>query len=66
MTPKQHKRRHQTLHRCLDELFADFITHSERKSGFTKAPIAELLAWAHKQATEPDHEEITHGESDGV
>lgn len=53
MTPEEHKQRHIELHRSLDELFADFITHG---NGRTTSSIRELLEWSHKQTQQPDHE----------
>lgn len=62
MDQKQHKRRHITLHKALDELFADFIMHSGRKGSFTQAPILELINWSAKQSDEPDHQDNSNGE----
>ena len=55
MTEQEHHERHKELHRSLDELLADFITHSGLNGRFTSRPIMELLDWAHKQAKQPDH-----------
>lgn len=47
-----HKQRHIFLHKCLDELFADFITNA---NGSTSNSILSLTEWSHKQIEEPDH-----------
>lgn len=54
LNPEQHRNRHLTLHRCFDELFADFITHTK---GGLDSPISDLVAWSHQQTLEPDHDE---------
>jgi len=56
MNRDNHRERHVELHKALDELFADFITHSGTET-FTKAPIISLIEWSHAQTIEPDHEE---------
>ncbi len=53
MTPKEHKERHIKLHKNLDELFADFIAHTD---GRTTNTILDLIEWSFKQAKQPDHE----------
>ncbi len=57
MTPEKHKKRHQELHKAVDELFADYITHHPEQIGFTSMPIMQLLEWSAKQMESPDHEE---------
>jgi hypothetical protein len=52
MTPEEHKARHIELHGFLDELFADFITHGNGRTGNT---IMELITWSFKQSENPDH-----------
>ena len=54
MDAKDHKQRHVELHRALDELFADFITHG---GGRTTNTILDLIEWSCKQTISPDHEE---------
>jgi hypothetical protein len=54
MTKKEHIKRHQELHSSVDELLADFITHTHQLP--SKTSIFELLVWSHRQTTEPDHE----------
>ncbi len=46
-----HKRRHKLLHKHLDELFADWITHIHKSP--TDLTILELLTWANEQCTNP-------------
>lgn len=62
MTEKEHRKRHNELHKALDELFADFVAHSGIKAGielgftrFTRRPIIDLIEWSYKQSTKPDH-----------
>lgn len=52
LTPEQHKQRHVELHRALDELVADFITHTGKLP--SKSTLIELMEWSHKQTQEPD------------
>jgi len=56
VTPKEHKERHVELHKNLDELFADFITHA---GGRTTNTILDLIKWSFKQTEQPDHEQST-------
>ena len=54
MDQAKHKRRHQELHKKLDELFADWIVHG---GGGIQKPIIELIEWSYRQTKEPDHEQ---------
>ena len=51
MTPEEHKQRHIELHTALDELIADFITHTNKLP--SKSSIMELMEWSHQQTLEP-------------
>ena len=55
MTKEQHRERHILLHSSLDELLADFITHTGSLP--SKTAIIDLMIWSHKQTLEdgPDH-----------
>lgn len=53
MKKDEHKQRHIELHKALDELFADYITHHPGKSRFTKVTIGELLEWTYEQTINP-------------
>jgi len=54
MTPEEHKKRHVELHKALDELFADYISHHPiYTTGFLSTPIEKLLKWAHEQTLNP-------------
>lgn len=53
LTPEEHQEVHISLHRKLDEIFADFITHGDGRTGNT---ILDLITWSHKQTIELDHE----------
>lgn len=57
MTAEEHRKRHKFLHSCLDELFADYISHHPGQQGFLDMPIYQLLRWSHDQSMEPDHVE---------
>jgi hypothetical protein len=51
MTPEQHKARHRRLHQYLDELVADWITHT---GGLPcNATILDLMAWSSSQCQRP-------------
>lgn len=55
MTPQEHKERHQMLHRYLDELVADWITHTQKRP--SQATVLELMKWSAQQTQNPtDHE----------
>ena len=54
ITLEQHKERHVFLHNCLDELLADFITHTEHRPSETT--ILKLLEWSHQQTISPTEE----------
>ena len=56
MTPAEHKARHIELHRCLDELFADYIKHHPQQTAFTSMPFIDLLRWSAEQAMNPTEE----------
>ena len=51
LTKKQHIQRHELLRAYLDELVADFITHTEKLP--SKTTIFELLQWSHLQTIVP-------------
>lgn len=52
-TPKEkHRKRHEELHKYLDELIADFFVHTKKL--FSKTPISELMHWSNKQTINPD------------
>ena len=55
LTPKRHKQRHIRLHGALDELVADFVTHTEKSLG--KATVLDLIQWSHKQTYSPSTKE---------
>ena len=44
MTPEEHKKRHEELHKSLDKLIADFIGHTEKFISSTT--IFELFEWS--------------------
>lgn len=52
LTPKQHKARHEFLHKYLDELLADFIKHTG--NFLQKTSLRELMEWSHAQTIKPD------------
>jgi hypothetical protein len=51
MTFEEHKARHEQLHRYLDELLADFTTHTGKL--FSDTPIMDLIVWSHSQTIAP-------------
>ena len=54
MDPEKHKERHILLHRMLDELVADYITHTEKKP--SSSTMLELMEWSAQQMRHPDNE----------
>jgi hypothetical protein len=55
LAPSVHRRRHEILHRHLDELIADWIAHTGRLP--SEHTILELENWSSTQQRSPDHEE---------
>jgi len=51
MTKEEHIETHKKLHKSLDELVADFISHTEKIP--SKTTILELLEWSYKQTIDP-------------
>ena len=54
MNKEEHKARHLELHQKLDELVADFITHT--KSFPSQATLMELMKWSFQQTINPTEE----------
>ena len=52
-----HERRHIELHRCLDELVADWIQNGNGSP--SRGTVLELMAWSHTQTTNPTGEGIS-------
>ncbi len=51
---EEHKKRHEELHKCLDELVADYISHT--KALPSKTNLLELMDWAYQQTYKPTGE----------
>lgn len=51
METEQHKKRHEELHKCLDELVADFIGQTGKLP--SKTTVLELMEWSAQQTKEP-------------
>lgn len=51
LTPDEHKKRHEQLHKALDELVADWIDHTGRLP--SKATVFELMRWSFHQCENP-------------
>lgn len=43
---------HKHLHNCLDQLVADFISHTGRLPSETT--VMEFMTWSHQQTINPD------------
>jgi len=54
MEKEEHIKRHKELHKCLDELLANFITNTKHFP--SKTPILKLTEWSHQQTILPDEE----------
>ncbi|MFA5153477.1 MAG: hypothetical protein WC554_13015 [Clostridia bacterium] len=52
MTPL-HQKRHQELHKCLDELVSDFIREVPG-AYLSKATLLELMRWSSSQANKQE------------
>lgn len=59
MNKEEHKKRHEELHRALDELLADFIDHTGKLP--STATVMELVQWSHTQLTDPDEQQPNGG-----
>jgi len=57
VTKKEHKLRHEFLHKALDELLADWISNTESRP--SSATVMQLLKWSSKQARKPDHDLVS-------
>ena len=53
LTKEEHKKRHIELHKYFDELFADFIQHHPKKSGFLDTTLKEFMEWSYQQTLNP-------------
>lgn len=51
LTATEHKARHLELHRALDELIADFLTHTGKLP--SRSTVMELMEWSYQQTIEP-------------
>jgi len=54
MKTEEHKLRHISLHKNLDELMADFILHTKKL--LSETSIMEFLEWSYTQTKEPTEE----------
>ncbi len=52
---KNHKLRHQELHKSFDELMADFISHTDGLP--SKTTLSVLMKWSYEQTLNPTEEE---------
>ena len=48
---KVHRMYHVELHKCLDELMADFIDHTGKLP--SRTTVAELMEWSYKETLNP-------------
>lgn len=56
LNKEEHIKRHQELHKYLDELVADFLTHNSDIMGrkfLTGTSIMELIHWSYLQTKNP-------------
>jgi hypothetical protein len=51
MSKAEHKKRHVMLHNHLDELIADWVSHTG--SFPSKCTVLELIKWSHGQTKKP-------------
>lgn len=52
MTTKEHKERHEYLHKRLDELAADYMRHNPGKL-LSTTTVMELVQWSYQQTQKP-------------
>jgi hypothetical protein len=55
LTEKEHQERHKFLHKCLDELVADYISNT--LNSLTQSSIMDLMEWSARQTQIPDDPE---------
>ena len=63
MTPltfEEHRARHVQLHKYLDELVADFLTHNPSRLP-SKTTLMEFMQWTYQQTINPDTPEEETG-----
>jgi len=51
MNAEEHKKRHIKLHSALDELVADWITHTESLP--SQGTVLDLINWSYGQTKDP-------------
>ena len=51
MDPEKHKQIHIDLHKSLDTLLADFISHTEKLP--SKTTLLEFIEWSYEQTKNP-------------
>ena len=52
ITKGEHRKVHEDLHKSLDQLVADFLTHNRTKLP-TDTTVMELMEWSHLQTKNP-------------
>lgn len=61
MTHAEHKRRHEEMHRSLEELLNDFLKHHRvrvfDRSLARKLTVYELMDWSYQQTLDPEAQE---------
>ena len=55
LTFQTHRLRHEKLHNHLDELLADWITHTGKRP--SESTVRELLEWSFQQTIQPTERE---------
>lgn len=60
---EQHIARHNFLHKALDELTADYITHHSGDKQPSNTTVMELMQWSAKQKENPCEREGLHDDS---
>jgi hypothetical protein len=60
MNDKEHKERHELLHRMLDELLADFLAQTGKLP--SQVSVVELMEWSYQQTLQPTPLEKELGE----
>jgi hypothetical protein len=52
MTQDEHRERHKLLHRMMDELVADYLSHVPRSLP-SETTLMQLMEWSHAQTINP-------------
>ena len=59
---EEHKKRHILLHKHMDELVADYMSHTNKMPSQTN--LMELIEWSCEQTKNPTESEVSSGDGE--